>query len=285
MARPHIEPLDESWVPWRKLDLPGFPPGIEYRTLSFDDETGAISAVAKFAAGYSQPPGFSRSSMEIVVMDGHLKVGDRRCGFGFYLYVPAGVSLPPIEAPEGARVLLFYNDSEPSFVESDAHADAVAPDAQPTIVDSLSDLVWSETHLFPATEKGCLVKIVRWDEETHALSFFYTMVPGFWQDNVSYHDCMEEAYHIYGTSWIMQFGYLGTGGYFYRPPYIGHGPFACEHGCIAFGRTDGELYNHFNWNPFATPEENHQRALERMKKRRPNMFAWEYKRRGEMWMP
>jgi hypothetical protein len=64
------------------------------------------------------------------------------------------------------------------------------------------------------------------------------MTPQFHQDNISYHDCAEEGYHLWGTSWMMQFGDLPTGGYFWRPAYINHGAFASEYGCIALGRTD-----------------------------------------------
>ena len=46
-------------------------------------------------------------------------------------------------------------------------------------------------------------------------------------------DCCEESYHIYGTSWMMQFGNLPTGGYFWRPEYINHGAFASELGEVA----------------------------------------------------
>ena len=38
----------------------------------------------------------------------------------------------------------------------------------------------------------------------------------------AYHDSAEESYHIWGTSWMMQFGELPTGGYFWRPAYINH---------------------------------------------------------------
>ena len=82
------------------------------------------------------------------------------------------------------------------------------------------------------------------------------MTPHFHQDNISYHDCAEEGYHLWGTSWMMQFGNVPTGGYFWRPAYINHGSFASEYGCIALGRTDSKLFNHFHYNPWSTPVQN-----------------------------
>jgi hypothetical protein len=72
----------------------------------------------------------------------------------------------------------------------------------------------------------------------------------------------------------MQFGDLPTGGYFYRPPYINHGAFASEHGIVAFGRTDGELYNHFHFHAHSTPAENQERAAARLLHRKPELYKW-----------
>ena len=70
----------------------------------------------------------------------------------------------------------------------------------------------------PTVATGCLIKLLNFNLESHALTFLYCMTPGFYQDNISYHDCAEESYHLWGTSWMMQFGDVPTGGYFWRPP-------------------------------------------------------------------
>jgi hypothetical protein len=100
------------------------------------------------------------------------------------------------------------------------------------------------------------------------------MTPHYWQDNISYHDCAEESYHLWGDSWIMQFGTVPTGGYFWRPAYINHGAFASEQGCIALGRVDSKLFNHFHYNPWSTVEENQMRAAARVAERDPNLYQW-----------
>jgi hypothetical protein len=168
---------------------------------------------------------------------------------------------------------MMYNHTEPHLVESDRDA-AGARRSSLVTLHSYDDMPWQVPTLFPATEPGCLIKILHFDERTHAFSFLYTMTAGFWQDNISYHDCAEEAYHIWGTSWMMQFGNLPTGGYFWRPPYINHGAFASEKGTLAFGRTDGELYNHFHFHAHTTPEENEERAAARLLARNPRLYQW-----------
>jgi hypothetical protein len=73
---------------------------------------------------------------------------------------------------------------------------------------------------------------------------------------------------------MMQFGELPTGGYFWRPPYISHGAFACKLGTLALGRTDSQLYNHFHFNPWSTLEENRERAGARMLAWKPELYRW-----------
>jgi hypothetical protein len=274
MARPHIEPYVELNDPWKKMTLPGFPKGMRYKVLSLDDETGACSLKVQYEPGYSLPQGMSYSEMELFVLRGSLTIGDKVHGPGTYVFLPAGVCLPPITTKNGCEALQYYNYGEPSFVASDSdHPDAERD--QLAIVNSYEGMQWStSTGIFPATAPGCLVKVLRFDARTHGFTFLYCMTPNFWQDNISYHDCAEESYHIWGTSWMMQFGDLPTGGYFWRPPYINHGAFACKLGTLALGRTDTQLYNHFHFNPWTTPDENKERVASRIKHWKPELYEW-----------
>ena len=285
MARPHIEPFVDRKVPFKKMTLPGFPKGTHYKMLSLDTDTGACSMSVMFEPGYELPPGMSYSELELFVMTGYLEMEGRQHGPGTYISLPAGVSLPAMRMPRGITGLMFYNHGEPSFVESDVDHPP-AERARLIKVNAYDDLQWTSTDFFPATAPGCLVKILKFDERTQAFTFLYCMTPNFWQDNISYHDCAEEAYHIWGTSWMMQFGELPTGGYFWRPPYINHGAFQCKLGTLALGRTDSQLYNHFHFNPWTTPDENRERAGARMLAWKPELYRWvatgaHYDERGE----
>ncbi len=273
MSRPHIEPYVETMVPFRRMTLPGFGKGMHYKVLSMDRDNGACSLVVKFEPGYSLPPGMSYTEMELYVVAGSLQYGDQTFERGHYLWLPAGVSMPAMSSPNGARCLMFYNHGEPSFVESEEDHPR-AERHKMVSVNSLEDVVWQPADLMPAVAPGCMVKILRYDPLTHAFSFLYCMTPNFWQDNISYHDCMEEGYHIWGTSWMMQFGYLPTGGYFWRPPWINHGAFQSDYGCLAIGRTDSQLHNYFHFNPWTTPEENQERAAAQLHRSKPQLYKW-----------
>ena len=170
----------------------------------------------------------------------------------------------------------MHNTGEPSHEESTEHH----PQAQVGLyhdVDSYMDIPWAMGNVVsPAVASGCLIKLLNYNPISHAMTFLYCMTPGFYQDNISYHDCAEESYHLWGTSWMMQFGDIPTGGYFWRPAYINHGAFASEYGCVALGRTDSKLFNHFHYNPWSNPVENADRSFARVYQRDPQLYKWAF---------
>ena len=93
MARPHIEPFVDRDVSFKKLNLPGFPKGMQYKMLSLDTDNGACSMTVLFEPGYKQPPGMSYTEYELFIMNGSITVGDKVYGPGSYFFVPAGVTI------------------------------------------------------------------------------------------------------------------------------------------------------------------------------------------------
>jgi hypothetical protein len=273
VARPHIEPYVELNDPYKKFDFAGFQ-GSEYKVLSLDVDCGACTLKVKFNNGYKRPPGLSYSDVEIFVLEGRIKVGDEVWTRGNYAFIPAGMAIGAISVPQGAEALVMYNDCEPSFEESDANHQFALTDAYMSL-NTYSDAPWAPGNIVhPSVASGCLIKPLHYDPLTEAISFLYCMTPQFRQDNISYHDSAEESYHIWGESWMMQFGNLPTGGYFWRPEYINHGAFRCELGTIAFGRTDSKLHNYFHFDPWSTTDENQHRAAAHLFRQRPQLYQW-----------
>ena len=274
MARPHIEPYSEIDQPYKRFTLPAFPKGAWYKVLSLDRDTGASSLKMRFDAGFRRPPGLAWSDIEIFVLRGSVRIGGVLCGEGQYFFVPAGFALGAMSSPGGFEALVFWNDGLPGFAESDEHH-RYALTAAFVATNAYEDAPWITTARFqPGVATGCCVKPLRVDPLSRGTTFLYSMVPAYSQDNISYHDCAEESYHIWGTSWMMQFGEIPTGGYFWRPPYINHGAFASRYGCIALGRTDSELYNYFHYDPWSTPDNNAARAAATVYRKRPKLWDW-----------
>jgi hypothetical protein len=272
--RPHIEPFCDRDEAFKHLQLPNFSGGMHYKMLSFDGDTGACSMTVQFDGGYQRTPGFCWSEMEMIIIEGELQVGDKTCRKGHYIFAPAGYAMPQLSTEQGCLVLVMYNTGEPSHEESTQHHPLAQVDLYHD-VDSFMDIPWAMGNVTkPSVAAGCLIKLLNFNPISQAMTFLYCMTPGFYQDNISYHDCAEESYHLWGTSWMMQFGDVPTGGYFWRPAYINHGAFASEYGCIALGRTDSKLFNHFHYNPWSTPVQNADRSEARIYQRDPLLYKW-----------
>lgn len=273
MARPHIEPYVELDQPYKKFGVAGFK-GSQYKVLSLDTDTGACTLKVRFDSGYKRKPGMSYSDMEMFVLNGSIKVGKEVWTEGHFAFIPAGMAVGAISVPQGAEVLLMFNDSEPTFIESDKNHRLALTEGLVSL-NSYEDRPWAGGSIVsPSVATGCMIKLLRFDPLSEAFSFLYCMTPQYMQDNISYHDCAEESYHIWGTSWMMQFGELPTGGYFWRPPYINHGSFRCKYGTIAFGRTDSQLFNYFHFNPWTNPDENKLRAAANWYRKKPQLYQW-----------
>ncbi|TDJ44443.1 MAG: DUF4437 domain-containing protein [Gammaproteobacteria bacterium] len=273
MARPHIEPYVELDTAYKKFEISGFE-GSEYKVLSLDVDCGACTLKVKFNGGYKRKPGLSYSDVEIFVLEGRIKVGDQVWTRGNYAFIPAGMHVGAISIPQGAEALVMFNDCEPNFEESDQNHQYALTDAYMSL-NTYSDAPWGPGNIVtPSVATGCMIKPLHYNPLTEAISFLYCMTPQFRQDNISYHDSAEESYHIWGTSWMMQFGYLPTGGYFWRPEYINHGAFRSEFGTIAFGRTDSKLHNYFHYDPWSNVDENKHRAAAHLYRGRPQLYKW-----------
>ena len=115
---------------------------------------------AQLAGGYSQPPGFSYSELEFIVVEGNIQVGDKLCGRGHYFFVPAGYSMPAISSEQGALLLMMYNTGEPSLVESDEHHPLSRTELYHD-VDTYADIVWAPGNLVsPSVASGCMIKLL-----------------------------------------------------------------------------------------------------------------------------
>ena len=163
MPRPHIEPFCDRDVSFKNMTLPGFGSGFSYKTLSLDNDTGACSLTVQLRGGYKQPPGFSYSELEIMVVEGQIKIGDEVCNRGHYFFIPAGYALPAIESDQGAILLMMYNTSEPNHIESTDHHPLSRKELYHA-VDSYKDIIWAPGNVVsPSVASGCMIKLLNFN--------------------------------------------------------------------------------------------------------------------------
>jgi hypothetical protein len=271
-GRPHLERSRDRASPWQRLALPGFPRGALARVLSLDPASGATSLQLRLPRGTVLPGGWSESDLELLVLDGAVAIGAAGHGPGSYLYVPRGVALPPLSSPRGATLLAFYADGPPSLVASDSDHPRAERDRLVSL-DAYDGLAWDAAGDYPPAAAGRLVKRLRVDAASRALTCLVALAPHFRRDAVVFHDCAVETYQISGDCWSLQAGATPPGSYAWRAPYVNGGPYASVRGALLLVRTDGELVAHAHLDPWTTPAANRAAALAAFKRARPHLGA------------
>ena len=103
-------------------------------------------------------------------------------------------------------------------------------------------------------------KYLRRDPDTGALSALVWAPPGGVHPSLEFHDTVEEMFMVVGDTTLANSGRMNRHSYFWRPPFITHGPFSSENGAILYLYSDGPLRNYFPPGPDATVEENIRQA-------------------------
>jgi hypothetical protein len=244
MPRPYVRKLyseEVEQVPWSP---PGFGSAL-CRPLSADPETGAATELLELPAGWQAPAGSFGAGLELLVIEGSLRIGDWLLRRFSYSYLPAGVATGPWASAEGATMLWM-----PAGHLGFQAGEAARPGAHSALwipqIDS-SALPWQPT-ITPGFPLGAMRKTLRIDPDSGAGTWILGMLPQLRETRQEIHPTAEEAFTLVGES-VSERGISRPGEYFWRPPFIPHGPFHTDVGVLIFFRTNGPLRTDYIWPP------------------------------------
>jgi len=250
MSRGHIELVHAPQIEERDWTVAGWPAQPRIKVLSADSASGALSGIVRLPTGYRRPTGFLQAETELIVLEGSLRVGDTMRGFGYYEYAPAETTHAPWSTETGASLLFFARDRAPEFVPHQGHS-SVAGRIE---LDSEA-LPWTWSPI-PGPSEGLLHKWLRFVAETGEGTHLCATVGRYDYPMLEFHDCVEEIYMIEGDIWLGNSGVMCEGSYFWRPPFITHGPFHSRTGALMLVWVPSSLVNHVPESATSTPEEN-----------------------------
>ena len=254
MAREHREIVCAADIGAEPVPGEGWPPGAELKRLSHDRETGAVSGVMSLPAGYRRGAGAQPPGSELFVLSGSVRIGASVRSTGFYEYTPAEAAQEPWVTEDDCE-LLFLSRGTPDFAPGAGSADNSG-----CIRLDTTRMPWVAGKV-PGPPPGLFSKVLRHSRESGERVFLCACVRRYDYPLVEYHDCSEECYQISGDMRMGTSGLMQPGSYFWRPPYISHGPFYSRGGMVALMTVDGPLLNHYVENPRRTAEENRAEAL------------------------
>lgn len=239
LNRPHTEFIHAQLLPWRRIGTGAARPDAEYKFLSHDEETGACSALIRYAPGWSRVGEEHISAdEEFYVLDGAIEINGIDYSFDNYGFFPKNYPRKSMSTRTGAVILTFFS-SEPEIVPGHIDHDVTRAIEK---IDALH-MPWDMTLNDPKlAHLGISRKDLRTDAETGERTFLSMILPHSEppgsEGAQELHPIVEEAYVISGSLTGPQ-GTMEPGAYFWRPPNIAHGPFGTRWGCVSLIRFVG----------------------------------------------
>ena len=209
-------------VPARAFDRM---PGVQVRELSGDAQTGRRALLAQFPAGFALEarPRFAQS-LDIVVIEGGLRLGAHTLGPRDFAFLPPQAPLPRLASAVATQALLFF---DPPVSDAAALADQQQQGVQVALFDRLP---WTESTLSrnAGADLPFRLKFLKRDARTGARTWFVQLPAGV-QVPWERHSVAEEGFLFEGDYRLNECLAGGTltgdyapGGYFLRAASIPH---------------------------------------------------------------
>ena len=227
MARPHIEFIQAQRLPWTPFELR---PGVMLKRLSHDPETGALSAILRYPAGWTAVPGTQDRDEEFLVLDGALDHGSTRYGPDCYGFWPGGFPRRAVGSPGGATVLTFL--SAPVAGYDPARLTERIDLRQG---DWTADLAAMGLEVMASTAR---IRRLRSDPVTGEITYVTATIPYWSETQPERHPVIQEIFMLGGEVAGPQ-GIMRAGSYVWRPENKTHGPYGSTTGAVFFFRSHG----------------------------------------------
>jgi hypothetical protein len=221
--------LNERDLAWRPFEAQGVPPGVQIKLLSRDDKAGATSLLARFPAGWKNAAtGYHASDMEMFVLKGAVKIGDRRFTDRCFTYVPAGVSYGPVVVEKETSVLWFF-DGDPSYTASATSRTGAAIEQRVEFKSYYQEPWAAAVEVGFSKRPGIFMKILKRLPNDGPMTWVAGSFSGHPPRKYEAHASAEEAWLLEGEFNLaeclpegLRAWHLTEGSYFYRPPNIWH---------------------------------------------------------------
>jgi Domain of unknown function (DUF4437) len=267
MNRPLVDFIHTDGLTPVSCLIAGWSAPVRCRTLSMDPHTGGSSAVVDIPEAWTAPPARLTAGIELMVLEGALRLGDRELARSGYLYVPSGGVLPRLQTDGATRLVVFTfapADAVPvdaadrdTLVGSAGVADGATLVGSAGVADAdfpghcigpvhLSELPWEQPRT-PGFPIGSGRKTLRLDDESGEGFWVLGLLPHWESALREWHEFAEENYVLAGEI-ETAVGVMTAGAYLAHPAgreFI-HGPMRSRTGALIITRSSG---------PFATTYE------------------------------
>ena len=237
---------------------PPFGHGLRAAVLSAQtDEAGASSLLVRAEPYWCHHDlGVLESDLEILLLEGDLRLGESEFARGSYAFLPRGHAVSGAETRHGFTALWMSEGRSglsPGLSPGAAHEKGTR--VGPLDVNAQA---WQPVPDYPgrtSEEAGSGIKVrrLRSDPDTGAYTLMTHQEPGWSDPRLEAHETWEELVLLQGDYLMGETGAITSGAYIFRPGEKPHGPQATRGGCVWFCRGEKEIDFKFTEPEWSAP--------------------------------
>ena len=258
MSRPRVEFLRLDGVAMTPSAAPGFGHGLRAAVLSAQPgDSGASTLLVQAEPWWcSHDGGALENDLEILLLEGDLRLGECAFARGSYAFLPRGLSLDGAGSRSGFTALWMSEGR--SGLSRDANPAAACEEGRMVGPLDVNAQAWQPVPDFPgrtSEEAGCGLKVrrLRSDPDTGAYTLMTFQQPGWSDPRLEAHETWEELVLLEGDYLMGETGMITSGSYIFRPGEKPHGPQATRGGCVWFCRGEKEIDFRFTQPDWTAP--------------------------------
>ncbi|RMG04695.1 MAG: DUF4437 domain-containing protein [Acidobacteria bacterium] len=240
--RKHVEFIYFDEIPYEPLEVEGLPPGLEFKVFSMDESDGALSGLIKIPPGWHTDADFTLNTPEhLFILSGDLTIGEETLTEQFYSYHPKGSPHGKMSTRAGCEAIVMWDAKFGINLGDKGSMDGI-------ILKDTIKMSWEPT-VAEGPQAGIMTKMLRFVPETGEMLFIVGILPNWRESRPRHHPCVEESFKIFGdmnlNTNLGEKLLMCERSYFYRPPWIKHGPLYTRKGTMSLVRTSSLLENRY----------------------------------------
>ena len=258
MSRPRVEFLRLDGVALTPSAAPAFGHGLRAAVLSAQPvEPGACSLLLRAEPYWcSHDSGVLESDLEILLLEGDLRLGECEFVRGSYAFLPRGLAVAGAETRSGFTAL-WMGEGRARLSQDSEPAAAFREERRTGPLD-VNATAWQPVPDYPGRTSeeagaGLRVRRLRSDPATGAYTLMTCQEPGWCDPRLEAHETWEELVLLQGDYLMGETGMITSGSYIFRPGEKPHGPQATRGGCVWFCRGEKEIDFRFTEPEWSAP--------------------------------
>ena len=236
--RPHIDFVQAQNLPWQNADIVDRP-SLSLKLLSQDPESGALSVLLRYPAGWSAIDEWLDADEEFFVLDGSLEINGKVYHDHTYANLPSGTPRKTASSSTGAVALTFFSKGVRVHRGTRPPAEAAAEGLVEFI--DLAENVWDgdmESMGLAPMRDGARMRVLKRHPVTGETSYVTATIAFRRGKQAERHPVIQEFFLLAGEL-AGDRGVMQAGAYCVRPPLAKHAPYGSKTGALIFFRSLG----------------------------------------------